>query len=107
VNKEGIAISPNVRLPLHLAYLDPAFQKCLGNAISEPGLLKNFDRLNATSLSTLHLKSPIDRLIDEATGHQEESLRKFLKFVYTTIYLALPDEVVDDLRGCMQDQSRN
>ena len=72
------------RLPLPAAYIDPAFQACLHEAIETPELVQNFDRLYGASLSS---------------KPTEASMADFTKFVHDGIYLRLPDEAIEALRS--------
>ncbi len=73
---------PCMRLPLPLAYADPAFMKCLDEAIELPELVQQFDRLCKCSLSAA----------------RKDDMRKFVEFVHDGIYLRLPDEAIHSLR---------
>lgn len=55
---------------------------CLGNR----ELLIEFDRLRGTNLSEIGCASPINSMIDEATGRNEDSMAKFVEFVYDAIW---------------------
>jgi hypothetical protein len=57
-----------------------------------PDLLVEFDRLNGTNLSTFDKRKPIESMIDQATGRDEESMRKFVDFVYEFIWMRVPRE---------------
>lgn len=72
-----------VRLPLPAAYLDPAFRRCLDDAIEEPEFVQNFDRLYGTSL----WRRP-----------NRDDMRAFVKHVHDIMYLRLPDEAIVGLR---------
>jgi hypothetical protein len=72
-----------IRLPLPAAYLDPAFCRCLGEAISTPEFVENYDRLYGT---TIMLRP------------NEGDLRAFVEHVHDVIYLRLPDEAITGLR---------
>ena len=54
------------RLPLPMAYADPAFKRCMEEAIQTPELIENFDRLYGATL--VSRKSPIEAAVDKATG---------------------------------------
>lgn len=64
--------------------LDPFFFECLKRAAANRELVEQFDRLRGTNLS---LKgSPIERMIDSATGKLDDDLGKFVDFVREYIY---------------------
>jgi hypothetical protein len=78
------------------AYADPAFSACMREAIGTPELVANFDRLYGASLTTP--RSPIERMVDKATGKTEDDMRAFVEFVHDCIYLRLLDDALDALR---------
>lgn len=84
------------RLPLPLAYADPAFKRCLDEAISTPELVQQFDRLYGATLMTR--TTPLERAIDRATGKADDDMRAFVKFVHDCFYMRLPDEAIVGLR---------
>ncbi len=55
-------------------------------------LLVEFDRLQGTHLSTFDKRKPIEQMIDEATGRDEDAMRKFVDFVYEFVWLRVPRE---------------
>lgn len=71
------------RLPLPMAYFDPAFRRCLDEAINETEFVQNFDRLYGTSL----WRRP-----------NRDDMRAFVKHVHDIMYLRLPDEAIVGLR---------
>jgi hypothetical protein len=93
-----LAEIPAERLPIPLAYADPAFNACIAEATSSPELLANFDRLYGCRLSSIGKQSPINRMIDQATGFQNDQLKKFVEFVHQSIYLTMPDKAVHAFR---------
>lgn len=90
--------TPSNRLALPAAHADPAFSRCLEEASSSPELIENFDRLFDCRLSRISSGSPIETMIDVATGFQGEQLRRFSEFVHEYVYMRLPDEAIDALR---------
>ena len=86
-----------MRLKFPHCYADPAFHVCLKESIETPELLENFDRLYGGTLTAR--VSPIERAVDVATGKQESDMAAFVQFVYDSIYLRLPDEALESLRG--------
>jgi hypothetical protein len=96
---------PDLRAPLPMAYSAPAFQRCLREAAATPELVAQFDRLYGATL--VSRKSPLETMIDKATGKQEADLRAFAEFVHDCIYLRLPNAAIHALRlgaaACMED----
>jgi hypothetical protein len=89
-------ISGAVRLPMPHAYIDPAFMRCLHEAIATPELMRSFDRLYGATLTSR--SSPIERMVDKATGKSDDDMRAFIEFVHRCIYLTLPDDAIESLR---------
>lgn len=69
------------------------FLGCVREAARQPGLVREFDRLAGTHLSKIAERSPLDAMIDEATGRDREAILKFLDFVYECVYTRLPPEI--------------
>ena len=65
------------------------FGDCLAAAARQPELVREFDRLAGTHLSTLDSRRPIDAMIDEASGRDREAVLKFAAFVFDAVYLPL------------------
>lgn len=86
-----------MRFALPSAYADPAFLRCLLEAIDTPELVQNFDRLYDATLTAR--TSPIERMVDEATGKRDDDMRAFVEFVHDSIYMRLPDEAIESLRA--------
>jgi hypothetical protein len=87
-----------------MALADVAFQKCLYEAASISEFVANYDRLTGGSLGRVLKASPLDKMIDKATGFQDEQMRKFCEFVHRCLYLTLPNEALHALRiGAMND----
>lgn len=63
------------------------FQECVLQCAANKELVAEFDRLSGTSLG--ESRSPLDRLIDEATGREEDEIKEFVKFVFLCIWLPL------------------
>lgn len=72
-----------IRLPLPAAYCDPAFCRCLEEAISTPEFVENYDRLYG---ATIKLRP------------NQGDLRAFVEHVHEIIYLRLSDEAIAALR---------
>lgn len=86
-----------VRFGLPMAYADPAFQLCLHDAIETRELVQQFDRLYGATLTTR--ATPLERMIDKATGKADDDMRAFVEFVHDGIYLRLPDEAIFAMRA--------
>ena len=84
------------RFPIPVCYADQAFMRCVDGCFETPELMKNFDRLYGASLTTN--RSPIEMMVDKATGKQESDMKAFVQFVYDCIYTRLPDEAIHSLR---------
>lgn len=78
------------------------FYDCLMECAKNKELVKEFDRLNNSNLS--FAGSPINILVDEATGKQKDDLRDFIDFCYEYVwlycaipknYLAIPKNPLD------------
>lgn len=85
-----------MRLPLPACYIDPAFHRCLNECIETPELVENFDRLYGATLAAR--KSPIETMVDVATGKREDDMRAFTAFVHDSVYLRLSDAALESLR---------
>lgn len=72
---------------------DMTFFACLLQCLDTPELVREFDRLCGTHLSTLTSRSPLDAAIDEATGRDMAALEQFAAFVHEFIWLRLPRRV--------------
>jgi len=94
-----LAETPAAHLPLPMAYADPAFRACLDEVINTPKLLESFDRLTGNSLSHLGSRSVIERMVDKATGFQDEQFRMFIEFIHDCLYLRLPGQCVNSFRA--------
>lgn len=65
------------------------FAECLFHAANTPELVREFDRLSGTHLSTIGNRPGLHALIDEATGRDDEDVRKFVAFVFAAVWLPL------------------
>jgi hypothetical protein len=52
-------------------------------------LVKEFDRLSGSHLSELRTRTPLDAMIDDATGRYDAELAKFTAFVFTFVWLPM------------------
>ena len=69
------------------------FQEVVIECIRTPGFVNAFNRLTGSKLG-IDTRTPIEKMIDEATGYidpQTEDLRKFVAFVFEVIWLRLND----------------
>lgn len=96
--KDLLKTTPAQRLPLPLAYADPAFMKCIEEASSTPELIQAFDNLTGCKIGALAQRTPIERMVDEVTGFRDDQMRQFVEFVHGSIYLRLPDEAIHAFR---------
>ena len=69
------------------------FIECVSVCAGQRGLIKEFDRLTGHHLSTIGTRRPLDSLIDEATGRDDEAFAAFIEFVWDCVWTRL------DLRG--------
>jgi hypothetical protein len=70
-----------------------SYAECLSVASRTPALVAEFDRLAGTHLSALGRRSPLDAMIDEATGRDREALARWMAFVYECVWCRLPEDV--------------
>ena len=88
--------------------------------MATPDFVQEFDRITGCHLAAKDLRSPIVAMVDQATGFEEQQKeldrRKFVAFVYETVWLRLPEgskdptEVVESPSGgsfaeLMRDQA--
>ena len=87
-------------------YFDPAFIVCLRESIAVPELVANFNRLYGATLGAR--STPIEQMVDMATGKTKDDMRAFVEFVHFSIYTRLPAEVLSDLRAsaCQPQEAR-
>ena len=87
-----------MRFPLPVAFADPAFKLCVLEAADTPEMVEGFDRLYGGHLGRIFTESPIEYMVDKATGFRDEQFLKFAEFVHQFIYLLLPDDAIVSLR---------
>lgn len=80
------------RLPLPLAYIDPAFLRCLDGAIETTEFVEQYDRLYGTSL----VRKP-----------NAADMRAFVEHVHDVVYMRLPDEAIAGLRQAKESQPQH
>lgn len=76
--------------PLHYAAVRPdglSFMLCVREAAGTLELVSQVDRLYGTAI--VARKTPIDRMIDEATGKHDADMQTFLRFVWNFVFCAL------------------
>lgn len=66
---------------------DVDFLKVLMECVINNELIAEFDRLKGYNLSMSG--TPIELMIDKATGREQEAVESFIDFVYEDIYLRL------------------
>lgn len=72
------------RLPLPMAYADPAFDACIAMALDTPDLVAEFDRLYDADV------------MSGKPSHAEISI--FTNFVHRCLYMAVSDECIHSMR---------
>jgi hypothetical protein len=68
------------------------FEDCVKACLSNEDLVAEFDRLFSTNLSTVEARTPIEIMVDKATGHDEKrrlEVKKFVAFVYEAVWIRL------------------
>lgn len=68
------------------------FEECVIECAKNRELVENFDRLTGSTLSQVGHRAPLDQMIDEATGRDAESCRRFIAFVWECVWTRLPAE---------------
>lgn len=64
------------------------FVQCAMAAVEKTELVKEFDRLCGCNLS--RRGAPINIMIDDATGKFDEDMKKFLQFVWDSVFTRMP-----------------
>jgi hypothetical protein len=67
----------------------PTYAQCLSYAASLPEFVAEFDRLHGTHLAKLDRRTPLDAMIDDATGRDNAALAAFCQFVFAFVWLPL------------------
>lgn len=73
-----------------IEHTPPNFIDCLMMAIHWPGFVEEYDRLEGSHLAQLARRSPIDQMVDEATGYANAEVVKFIKFVKEEVWDRYP-----------------
>jgi len=63
---------------------DPLFRACLVEAVREPGLVAEYDRVRGTNLSLRG--SALELAVDKASGRLDEEVAGFVEFVREWVY---------------------
>ena len=78
------------------------FLDCLREAVNNAELVSNYNRLTGEHLGESAKRSPIERLVDQATGHNKaiqdeemQAMRKFADFVKDVVWDRLPIDIKD------------
>lgn len=64
------------------------FEECCQECLRNEPLVAEFDRLNKSNLS--FKGSPLDLEIDKATGRLTNDVRDFVRFVWNSVWIRLP-----------------
>jgi hypothetical protein len=64
------------------------FEDVLMECAGTPEFVREFNRLTGFALD--EARTPIDRMVDEATGRERAALGAFTMFVYECVWLTLP-----------------
>ena len=67
------------------------FDMCLLTALANEELIQQFDRLTGGNLQGQG--TPIDRMIDQATGRNEKDMESFIAFIKEFIYQPISKDV--------------
>lgn len=81
-------MSDIVKPDAHDLLILPGFINTLIYCINETEMVQEYDRLTGSNLSLRG--TPIDLLIDEATGRLDDELREFIYFIYDCVYTRVP-----------------
>ncbi len=84
--EEGERLSPQ-----HFFAVRPdglSFLVCVQQASECMELMRQFDRLYGATL--VSRSSPIEKMVDKATGKQADDIQAFLRFVWNCIFLTVP-----------------
>lgn len=76
------------------------FMDCVFTAAAIPELVDNFNRLTGCTLGCSIPKTPLEAIIDRATGYdnklsdeEKANIVAFIDFVYEFVWCRLPEEV--------------
>lgn len=65
---------------------DPWFWHCVNEAMETPGFVENWNRLHGFPVA----RSPIELMVDTATGAMKDRAQQFIRDVYETVYTRIP-----------------
>lgn len=71
------------------------FVDALLASITNLDLVEQYDRLFGASLSKIAKRTPVEQMIDDATGYEDAQMAGFVAFVYDVVWCRLPPEVID------------
>lgn len=73
------------------------FYECLMECAGNQDLVDQFNRLTGRKVGVADIRSPLDRMIDKASGYEEtltlkceDDLRAFIDFCYEAVWARLP-----------------
>lgn len=61
-----------------------SYMVCLRETVNTPELVQEFERLYGTNLVRV---TPIEEMIDRATGKREDDIQAFLRFVWNCVFI--------------------
>ena len=65
------------------------FMAVVDECLSNKDLVTQIDRLYGLHLNKIAKRSPIERMVDEATGYSKDQLTTFVNIVYDLVWLRL------------------
>lgn len=73
------------------------FYECLMSCAGNQELVDQFNRLTGREVGAADMRSPLDRMIDQASGYEEtlalsveDDLRAFIQFCHEAVWTRLP-----------------
>lgn len=70
------------------------FERVLAETAATEELVSEWDRLTGYRLRALGRRSPIERMVDDASGYHADQMREiardFIEFVYNCVWMRLP-----------------
>jgi len=74
------------------------FEECVQECLENEGFVREFDRVAGTHIGG-EPRTPMAVLVDQATGYEDlkkkTDLKKFVAFVYETVWIRLPEGAKD------------
>lgn len=93
-------MNPSLRLAQEKVEQEVGFLRTLRQSIHTPGLVEQFNRLTGRKLGQRSPKTPIDAMIDKATGYEAvlaaedaADMKAFAEFVRDVVWNRLPPHV--------------